>query len=99
MFFENLTTYLGGQKEIWTSDDVWCKIKTYGGGVLVGAGAVALVPPAAGIVARAFAAAANGGGVVPGGVIAIIGVTSSGIYSYLFGGCSEDDIACKKKEK
>lgn len=125
-----MLTTLGEKTERRTSDDVWCAIKKYGGGALVGAGTVRLVAPVlgaigfgpAGIVAgtfaataMAFAAAANGGGVVAGGVIAtlqstgaaglglaskaIIGVTSGGIYSILVGGCSEDDIACKEKEK
>ncbi|XP_076087641.1 interferon alpha-inducible protein 27-like protein 1 [Mytilus galloprovincialis] len=119
------TPVKGGQKE-----DVWCRIKKYGGAVLVGGGTVAVVKPVLGVIgfgpagivagtfaasAMAFAATANGGGVVAGGVIAtlqsagaaglglaskaIIGVTSSGIYSYLVGGCSENDIECKKKGK
>lgn len=62
--------------------------------------------------AMAATAVANGGGVVAGGVVAslqsagvvglgvgaktAIGATVGGIYGYLSGGCSDNDIECQK---
>lgn len=125
-----MLTTLGEKTEGWTLYDVWCAIKKYGCGTVVGAGTVALVTPVLGVIgftpagiaagtfaasAMAVSAAANGGGVVAGGVIAIlqstgaaglglaskatISVASGVIFSYLVGGCSENDIECKEKEK
>ncbi|XP_052080558.1 interferon alpha-inducible protein 27-like protein 2B [Mytilus californianus] len=73
--------------EEWTSDDIWCITKKYGGAAILGAGTVALAPVALGaagftgagiaagsLAAKAMAAkaVANGGGVVAGGVVATL---------------------------
>ncbi|CAG2212101.1 unnamed protein product [Mytilus edulis] len=61
----------------WTSDDVWCLTKTYGGAAILGASSAILAPSAFGVVVIGFGAKAAIGATV-GGLYAA-GFTTTGI--------------------